>query len=99
MKLDHIGIEVLDLFTVELFYRIALGFAPRYRYVSTNSPGLRTVFLERDGIRLERDWTCCWRGSGSAGASSSGSSTPSTWRSWPGRTTISSTGTTRRPCW
>ena len=53
MKLDHIGIEVLDLFTVELFYRTALGFAPRYRYVSGNSPGLRTVFLERDAIRLE----------------------------------------------
>jgi len=24
MKLDHFGIEVLDLFTVELFYRTAL---------------------------------------------------------------------------
>ena len=52
MKLDHIGIEVLDLFTVELFYRTALGFAPRYRYVSGNSPGLRTVFLERGGVSL-----------------------------------------------
>jgi HAD superfamily hydrolase (TIGR01509 family) len=53
MKLDHFGIEVLDLFTTELFYRTVLGFAPRYRYVSKNSPGLRTVFLDRDGIRLE----------------------------------------------
>jgi HAD superfamily hydrolase (TIGR01509 family) len=53
MKLDHIGIEVRDLYSVELFYRKALGFAPRYRYVSQNSPGLRTVFLERDGVALE----------------------------------------------
>src|SRR3977135_2858228 len=53
MKVDHFGIEVLDLFTVELFYRTALGFAPRDRYVSTNYPRPRTVFLERDGIRLE----------------------------------------------
>jgi HAD superfamily hydrolase (TIGR01509 family) len=53
MKLDHVGIEVQDLFEVELFYRTVLGFAPRYRYVSRNSPGLRTVFLERDGVALE----------------------------------------------
>jgi len=53
MKLDHLGIEVQDLFTEELFYRTALGFSLRYRYVSRNSPGLRTVFLERDGVRLE----------------------------------------------
>lgn len=53
MKLDHLGIEVDDLYTVELFYRRALGFTPRYRYVSRNTPGLRTVFLERDGVRLE----------------------------------------------
>jgi HAD superfamily hydrolase (TIGR01509 family) len=53
MKLDHVGIEVLDLFIEELFYRTALGFSPRYRYVSRNSPGLRTVFLERDGVSLE----------------------------------------------
>src|SRR6266446_3726945 len=45
VKLDHAGIEVLDLFTEELFYRTAFGFSPRYRYVSRNSPGLRTVFL------------------------------------------------------
>ena len=53
MKLEHVGIEVLDLFTEELFYRTAFGFSPRYRYVSRNSPGLRTVFLERDGVSLE----------------------------------------------
>jgi beta-phosphoglucomutase-like phosphatase (HAD superfamily)/predicted enzyme related to lactoylglutathione lyase len=53
MKLDHIGIEVHDLYNLELFYRKALGFTPRYRYVSKNTPGLRTVFLERDGVRLE----------------------------------------------
>jgi HAD superfamily hydrolase (TIGR01509 family) len=53
MKLDHIGIEVGDLFAMELFYRKALGFSPRYRYVSRNTPGLRTVFLEKDGLFLE----------------------------------------------
>jgi HAD superfamily hydrolase (TIGR01509 family) len=53
MKLDHIGIEVRDLYSVELFYRKALGFAPRYRYVSQNSPGLRTVLLDREGVSLE----------------------------------------------
>lgn len=53
MKLDHIGIEVRDLYTMELFYRSVLGFRPQYRYVSVNSPGLRTVFLERGGVSLE----------------------------------------------
>jgi HAD superfamily hydrolase (TIGR01509 family) len=53
MNLDHVGIEVCDLFTMELFYRKALGFTPRYRYVSANSPGLRTVFLQKDGVSLE----------------------------------------------
>ncbi len=53
MKLHHVGIEVKDLYRVELFYRKALGFALRYRYVSRNTPGLRTVFLERDGVQLE----------------------------------------------
>ena len=53
MDLDHIGIEVKDLFTMELFYRSLLGFRPRYRYVSANTPGLRTVFLEREGLSLE----------------------------------------------
>ncbi len=53
MTLHHVGIEVKDLYAVELFYRRALGFTLRYRYVSRNTPGLRTVFLERDGVRLE----------------------------------------------
>ncbi len=53
MKLDHIGIEVQDLFIMELFYRSVLGFQPQYRYVSVNTPGLRTVFLEREGLSLE----------------------------------------------
>jgi HAD superfamily hydrolase (TIGR01509 family) len=53
MNLDHVGIEVSDLYRVELFYRKALGFEPLYRYVSRNTPGLRTVFLARDGVRLE----------------------------------------------
>lgn len=53
MKLDHIGLEVRDLFTMELFYRQVMGFRFQYRYVSVNTPGLRTVFLERDGLSLE----------------------------------------------
>jgi HAD superfamily hydrolase (TIGR01509 family) len=53
MKIDHVGIEVRDLFTMELFYRRALGFTPGYRYVSRNTPGLRTVFLRRDGVSVE----------------------------------------------
>jgi HAD superfamily hydrolase (TIGR01509 family) len=53
MKLHHVGIEVKDLYAVELFYRKVLGFTLRYRYVSKNTPGLRTVFLERDGLQLE----------------------------------------------
>jgi len=53
MRLDHIGIEVRDLYTMELFYRSVLGFRPQYRYVSRNTPGLRTVFLERGGVSLE----------------------------------------------
>lgn len=53
MRLHHVGIEVKDLYAVELFYRKALGFTVRYRYVSRNTPGLRTVFLERDGVQLE----------------------------------------------
>ncbi len=53
MRLDHVGIEVQDLFTMELFYRSVLGFQPQYRYVSVNTPGLRTVFLEREGLSLE----------------------------------------------
>lgn len=53
MKLHHIGIEVKDLYAIELFYRKALGFTVRYRYVSRNTPGLRTVFLEREGLQLE----------------------------------------------
>ena len=53
MRLHHVGIEVKDLYRVELFYRKVLGFSLRYRYVSRNTAGLRTVFLERDGVQLE----------------------------------------------
>ena len=53
MKLDHLGIDVQDLYAEELFYRSALGFEPLYRYVSVNTPGLRTVFLARGGLALE----------------------------------------------
>ena len=53
MTLNHLGIEVADLYSMELFYRKYLGFEPVYRYVSKNSPGLKTVFLEKDGFQLE----------------------------------------------
>ena len=53
MKLEHMGIEVRDLFRMELFYRKVLGFEPVYRYSSRNTPGLRTVFLRREGTSLE----------------------------------------------
>jgi HAD superfamily hydrolase (TIGR01509 family) len=65
MGLDHVGLEVKDLFALELFYRAALGFTERYRYVSARQRGLRTVFLERDGFRLElleRPREPGWRG-------------------------------------
>lgn len=53
MQIDHVGLEVRDVYTLELFYRTVLGFRRRYRYVSANQPGLRTVVLERDAVRLE----------------------------------------------
>ena len=53
MRIHHVGLEVGDLFAVERFYHRVLGFARRYRYVSRNTPGLRTVFLERGEVRLE----------------------------------------------
>ncbi|HTT70362.1 MAG TPA: HAD-IA family hydrolase [Anaeromyxobacteraceae bacterium] len=53
MRLEHVGIEVSDLYAMELFYRTALGFSLEYRYVSQNSPGLRSVFLRSGGFALE----------------------------------------------
>ncbi len=53
MLLSHIGIEVYDLFNMELFYRKYLGFERVYHYVSLNTKGLRTVFLKKDGLYLE----------------------------------------------
>lgn len=53
MPLDHIGLEVNDLYTMELYYKKLLGFRTCYRYISVNTPSLRTAFLERDGFRLE----------------------------------------------
>jgi HAD superfamily hydrolase (TIGR01509 family) len=53
MRLHHVGLEVRDLFALELFYRTAFGFTERYRHVSVRQPGLRTVLLERGGIALE----------------------------------------------
>ncbi|MFO0583005.1 MAG: HAD-IA family hydrolase [Anaeromyxobacter sp.] len=53
MRFGHLGIEVEDLFAMEQFYRAALGLELRYRYVSRNTPGLRTVMLGRDGLELE----------------------------------------------
>lgn len=53
MRLHHVGIEVQDVYEMERFYRIALGFSVEYRYVSQNTPGLRTVFLRRGEATLE----------------------------------------------
>lgn len=53
LGLEHVALEVSDLFSMELFYRKVFGFRPLYRYLSRNTPGLRTAFLERDGVRLE----------------------------------------------
>jgi len=51
-RIAHIGIEVLDIYTMELFYR-KIGFVPIYRYVSRNTSGLRTVMLEKELCILE----------------------------------------------
>jgi len=53
LRFGHVGVEVADLFTMEQFYRTALGLELRYRHVSRNSPGLRTVLLGRDGLEVE----------------------------------------------
>jgi HAD superfamily hydrolase (TIGR01509 family) len=53
VRFGHVGIEVSDLFTMELFYRTALGLGLRYRHVSRNHPGLRTVLLGREGLEIE----------------------------------------------
>jgi len=53
MELHHVGLVVRDLYAQELFYRKVLGFEVGYRYVSRNTPGLRTVFLERGAFKLE----------------------------------------------
>jgi HAD superfamily hydrolase (TIGR01509 family) len=53
LKLHHLGIEVQDLYGMELFYRQVLGFRRVYRYRSVNSAGLRSCFLERGGLFIE----------------------------------------------
>jgi HAD superfamily hydrolase (TIGR01509 family) len=53
MDLHHVGLAVTDLYAQELFYRHVLGFGLAYRHRSRNTPGLRTVFLERGSVRLE----------------------------------------------
>ncbi len=53
MRFHHAGLEVQDLFEMERFYRVGLGFRLAYRYESRNTPGLATVFLEREGFALE----------------------------------------------
>ena len=53
MRIDHVGLEVHDLYAVELFYRRVLGFEPAYRYASRRTPGLRTVLLRRGEALLE----------------------------------------------
>ncbi len=53
MKLSHIGIEVSDLYTMQLFYTRVLGFKEEYKYISRNTPGLKTVFLKKSNMSLE----------------------------------------------
>jgi HAD superfamily hydrolase (TIGR01509 family) len=53
MKLNHIAVEVTDIYRMELFYRKVFGFRTSYRYVSANTPGLKTVMLEKDGVSVE----------------------------------------------
>jgi HAD superfamily hydrolase (TIGR01509 family) len=53
MRIDHVGLEVHDLYAVELFYRRVLGFEPGYRHASRRSPGLRTVLLRNGTALLE----------------------------------------------
>ncbi|MBN1799223.1 MAG: HAD-IA family hydrolase [Spirochaetales bacterium] len=53
MKLSHIGIIVNDLYAMQLFYTHILGFKQEYGYVSSNTPGLKTVFLRKAHMSLE----------------------------------------------
>lgn len=53
MRLEHIGLEVFDIFKVSIFYLKYFNFKVVSRYVSKNSPGLKTLFLENDKVRLE----------------------------------------------
>lgn len=53
MKLHHIGIEVRDLYRMELFYKKVFGLKTAYRYISLNQPGLRTAVLENGDFRME----------------------------------------------
>lgn len=49
----HLGIEVADLGTCERFYTRHFGFVRVYAYTSKNTAGLRTVFLQKNGLTLE----------------------------------------------
>ncbi len=53
MNLDHIGIEVSDSFTMELFYKKFFDFRTVYRYRSSNQKGLRTAVLSNGKVKLE----------------------------------------------
>lgn len=53
MQLNHIGIEVNDVYKMELFYKKIFGFKSIYNYTSINTYGLKTVFLQKDALRLE----------------------------------------------
>jgi HAD superfamily hydrolase (TIGR01509 family) len=51
--LNHIGIEVSDIFTMEVFYLKFFKFKTIYRYVSINQKKLRTVLMKNDCITIE----------------------------------------------
>ncbi|HOV13929.1 MAG TPA: beta-phosphoglucomutase family hydrolase [Spirochaetota bacterium] len=53
MKLQHIGLEVFDIYNVSLFYQKYFDFKVVYNYVSKNTPGLKTIFLKNCNFQLE----------------------------------------------
>jgi beta-phosphoglucomutase family hydrolase len=53
MKLNHVGIEIADLYKMEMFYRKVFNFEPIYRYCSKNTFGLKTALLRKEGTVLE----------------------------------------------
>jgi HAD superfamily hydrolase (TIGR01509 family) len=66
MRIHRVGFEVDDLFSEELFYRLALRFSPRYRFQGPSSTAERIAVLERNGVVLELSQRPRGPGAGSA---------------------------------